>query len=299
VYDYATFSNLPYNGLVAPAFPSAGTGERVWFLSPASSDAATLASTTAVGSLPITNLQDQAPSKRWRSSASVVEAITIDFGYPIAANALALVAHNLSSQGVLRVRGAVTSGAITSAPIVETNWVSAWPLGVKPAEPDWLNYVSLIRFTNDEPMRYWRLDIVDPASTQTYVEAGRLALGRAWQPTYGLSFDTTMTYRSSDLQINSPWNTIYTDARFPARVFDMRFEAHEQRDAFDGAMELQRRRGMAKDVIVSLDPAETTDFHRYTMQGVMTNISAVTRQPLWSNNGPLYQFSIQLQEIIF
>ena len=302
-YGLGAWGEIAYeDDALTQTMPTAGAGERVLFLSPADSDAATI----AVGStaqLALANLQDMAPAKKWRSAAATTsDYITLAFASPVACNALALVAHNLTSAGWLRVRGANTAADVTASPVVDTKLLQAWPLGVKPTISTWLNYSSLIRWTNDAPLQYWRVDIADGGSGagQTYLEAGRLALGRAWQPASNLGFDTSMAYKSSDLQINSPWNTMYTDARFPARVFDMRFEAHEQRDAFDGAMELQRRRGMAKDIIVSLDPAETTDFHRYTMQGVMTNISAVNRQPLWSSaNSPLYQFSIQLQELIF
>lgn len=288
--------NPAYTGLT---WPTAGDSETCFVLSPADSDAATLACGLSA-TLSVTNLQTMAPAQKWRAPATS-DYITVTFASPVAANALALVGHNFTANAIVRVRGFTTAAnmAAQTSAVVDTNWQSAWPLGTKPAVTNWLNHTTILRWSNDTALTYWRVDIADGGAGITYTEVGRLALGRAWRPTIRLDLEFSIGHASADVQLISDWGATYGDARYAARIFDLKFSAQEWRDVMDSVADLQRLRGLARDMVVSIDPAATTDFHRFTMQGVFSNLSALNTIPGWGTTGQMWSFNLPLRELLF
>jgi hypothetical protein len=255
--------------------------ENVLFLSPRLSDAATLAASSAVTSLPVTNLQHQEPTKKWRTTGITAEWVTIDAGRDVVWNAAAIAGHNLSATATLRVRGKATAD-VTSSPSVDTTAVSAWPSSGKHSEPDWPHECSLVRWTNTTAYRYWRLDIADPLNAAAYLDVGRLALGKYFQPGLNADIDGGIGFASTDVQEATPYGQVFTDARpFVARTFDIPFSAANADDVHDGAMELSRLHGLAGDVFCFLDPSSTTRFHKWSMQGLFTGRGQYKPQPLF------------------
>lgn len=293
-----TWAGTPSND---PAWATAGASETCLILSPADSDAATLACGLSA-TLAVTNLQTMAPSRKWRAPATS-DYLTVTFVTPIAANALALVGANFTAAAMVRVRGFTTAAAMTAGTgeTVDTGWQSAWPLGIKPIASNWLNHTTLLKWTNENALMYWRIDITDGGAGITYTEVGRLALSRAWRPTINLDQEFTMGHASADVQIISDWGATYGDARFSPRTFEIKFSAQEWRDVMDSVADLQRLRGLARDLIVCIDPAETTDFHRLTMQGVFTSLSGLnTIQGFSATAGRhMWSFNLPLRELIF
>lgn len=302
------FSGSPYAGAPYATAPLGSAPvvtaavEKFLILSPHESDQATMVASSELTSLPVGNLQNMQPGRVWRATSAAPQTIDIDFGYPVAANALALVFHNLSSAGVFRARGGTTPGTPlgNSAP-VDTGFQSVWPASGKPLAPDWPAHVGLLRWSNDNPYRYWRVDIADGGSVLSYIEAGRLALGRAFQPS--LNFDIggqPLTYETSDIQTRTAYGRTFTDRRTvsPPRFFEVTIYAMTKREAFDGLAEMQRLRGTWGDVICALDPGESTDFHRFTMQGVFANGGSYTLPPAFDGNGNMFGAGIRLREIL-
>ena len=210
-------------------------------------------------------------------------------------------AAHFTTAAMVRVRGFTTAAAMDAGTgeTVDTGWVSAWPLGIKPTASNWLNHTTLLRWSNDTALMYWRVDITDGGAGITYIEAGRLALGRAWRPSIRLDVEFSIGHASADVQIISDWGATYGEARFAARTFEIRFSAQEWRDVMDSAADLQRLRGLARDLIVCIDPAQTTDFHRLTMQGVFTSLNALNAIPGFSTGGQMWSFTLPLRELIF
>jgi hypothetical protein len=292
---FASGSLVPY--VVPAAMPS----ENVLILNPADSDAGTLTADSEVTTLGAANLLDMDPAKKWRSNGVTTAALTLVLAAPIAADTLALVAHNLSGVGTLRVRGADSEANLTAAPAVDTGWVSAWPVTGKPTTPGWPHFTSLVRWTAAGLFQYWRIDIADASLALTYLEAGRLVLGEAWQPSFNFDIGgTPLGFDSMDVQSKTPYGRTFTDRRTtsPARLFEIAFYALTVREAFDGAAEIQRLRGLWGDVICCLDPAASTDFHRFTMQGVFTAAAAYTLPPVFDAGGAMFGAGVKLRELI-
>lgn len=270
----------------------------ILFLSPRLSDLATLTASSEVSSLPATYAQNQEPTKVWRTTGCAAESLILDFGAGGAVvNQAALVAHNLTSAATIRLRLADTVPDLTAAPAKDSTAVSAWPTSGKHTDPTWPHELSLVGVTNSTAYRYARLDFIDAANADTYLEFGRIAVGRAWQPTYNLDLDPSIGFVPLDVQEPSPYGQTFTDPRpWAQRQFDLAFSAANQDDVHDYAMELSRLRGQAGDVIVCLDPAATTRFHRWSMQALFTGRATYKAQPLWDGANQTWGFSASLIE---
>lgn len=296
VYPYGV---APYGAAPAYVAPAAATMARIVVLSPYDSDRATMAGGSAVASLPAANLQSQQPKKVWRSSATA-DYINVSFAEPVAANMLAINGHNMSAAGVFRVRGADTLPNTTAAPVVDTGWQSVWPVTGKPADAYWPRHLSALLWSNDALCQYWRVDLADPSVTVTYIEVGRLALGRYWQPTTNFDLGGTPLGRDQrDVQTVTDYGEIFTDRRqrSAARRMSLTMSAGDKRELLDGIQEIQRLAGMSGDVFVLLDANATTDFHRFSMQCVFTAAQEHQIVPQFSNGDVMFTASFPLREV--
>lgn len=270
------------------------------FLSPTLSDAATLAASSQVSTLPVANLQNMQPKKKWRSSGTT-EYITLDFGAAGAAlNSLALIGHNLTSAATLRVRGKATSD-VTVSPTVDTTALSAWPATGKPSDSYWNHFLSWLEWSNTTALRYWRLDIADAGNAAGYLQAGRLMAGIYWRPSINFDNDgVPFAFDQKDVQVFTDYGQSFTDmrARSAPRIGQLKHTSLDRREVFDGIADMQRLRGLWGDVVCLLDAAETTDFHRYSMQCLFTTPQSHSLAPYYTANGQMWTALYNLREVI-
>ena len=297
----AVYGALPLGAVDAYVAPVQGVSKPLLLLSPTDSDAATMAAGTQVATLPVGNLQTIQPQKKWRSTATL-DYVSVTFASPIAANALALVGHNLSGVAVIRVRGAILQANLTAAPDIDTGWQSAWPATGKPTIANWPNWLALLTWANTTATQYWRVDIADPGNTDGYLEAGRLVLGTSWQPTYNFDVQgSPIGFDSVDAQSKSALGFLFTSkaVNSPARLFNVAISGTNRREVFDGISEIQRLRSLWGDVICCLDPAETTDFHRFSMQGAFIQKPDYPIVPWFDSTGAqMFGAKIGLNELL-
>ena len=272
--------------------------DRAWFLSSERIDAATLTALTEETSLPVENLQDQRPDKTWRSTAAIGQYIDVVLDGPVACNGLAAAAVNFTDSAVWRVMGAANQANIPLAPDVDTGWRSAWPATGKPNVRNWPSFMCSLKFTNDALYRYWRVYISDTGNS--YLDVGRLWLGRAFQPSANVDLNPSFGRLSPGYVRRTDYGRTYTDSRGPAsRVFQIPMSSLSQRDLMDELDELQRYCGVDRDFAFCLDPAATTDLHRYSMQALFAGGSQNTAQPLWDESGnQIWQTTLTLNEVL-
>lgn len=303
------FGLMPYAAAPFATAPEVASfdgapGARVLLLSPSASDAATITADSAVPTLPAANLQNVQPTRKWRSEG--VEA-SLYVTFPengdeeeIKANALALVGVNLTHTGMIRVRGAATAEGLDGT-LLDTGLNSAWPGGVKPYVRDWPQFTVMAFWENDEPLRFWRIDLVDAGGGLSYLEAGRLMLGRAWQPRFNVDVGGEfMAYDPRDVVAETDRGHTFTDRRTasPPRLFTLNITASNRREIFDGLAEMQRLAGLAGDVVCCLDPTDATDFHRYVMQGRFTSGPRFSAPAAFDRDGYTIGASINLREFL-
>jgi hypothetical protein len=268
-------------------------------LSPLLSDAAVLGASSQVATLPIGNLQNYQPKKKWRS-AGTTEWVTIDMGAAVACNALAVVGHNFTSAATFRLRGAASAAAVTASPVYDSGNVNVWPAGVMPTVTNWPQFTAWLASANVTALRYWRIDFIDPANPAGFLQAGRLVLGVNWRPS--INFDvsgTPVAFDQNDVQTITDYGEIFTSkrAKSAARKFNVTISALDKLEVMNGIGDIQRQVGMWGDVIALLDESETTNFHWFTMQGVFTAPQAHQIVQQFTANGAMWQVNFPLREI--
>ena len=281
MYGGSPFGAEPYGfapDYVAPqAVPA-----NVLILSPRVLDLATLSASTAVSSLPVRNLQNAEPSKVWRTTSAIGQYVDIGLSSPLACNAVAMSAFNMSSAGVWRLKAYASSEDIGGVPAFDSGWQSIWPGAVRHADPEWGPEIALLRVDNEVAYRYWRIEFSDPGAGMTYLDIGRLALGRAVQFSINCDFEAGIGFVPNDVQEPNGYGQIFTDPRpYAQRQFEMTWSALAQQEASTVAMELARLRGQAGDVFCFLDPGEIDNFHRWSMQGLFSGRHQFAARPLW------------------
>ncbi len=273
--------------------------ERIILLSPTDSDEATLAAGSPLAALPVTNLQAQDPKKVYRST-STTDYITAAFAEPLAINMVAMNAHQFSSMAVWRVRLANSLAATTSAPAIDSGWQSVWPTTGKPVLRNWRHLISAMRWTNNSQYGYARVDFIDPDTTRTYNQIGRLALGRYWQPSADVDFGgLPLGWAPRDVQTETDYAELFTDRRnlSAPRRFQFMISAGDRDEIVNGLDEIQRLRGLWGDVFVFQNINAGVDFQKLSMQGVFTAPGEHQIVPQFNDNGALWTAPLAFREV--
>lgn len=272
----------------------------VLFLSPRWIDAAGVTASSEEGLLTVDHVQTSRPDQVWRATGATAEYIAWDFGEDVVVEALALVAHNLSTDATLRLRLATSEAGVTAAPGFDSGVVSAWPSSGKPDDPDWQSYFSLVLAANNTGYRYGRVDIADPTNADGYVQVGRLFVGPAFVPTVNVDLNPSLGLVSPDEAGRSAFGHAYGDNRGPAaRVMSLPMSAIDEDEMGDELFELQRYCGLAKDFGFCLDPEADERFHRYSMQARFSSLTLFTAQPAWNENGnQVWQTILAIEEVL-
>ena len=272
------FATAAFAGVAAEE-EAAAAAERVLLLSPRDSDAATMTASTSTSSLPVANVQNQEPTKVWRSTALPAH-VDINLGSAKAVNAAAMSGFSLTQSGLWRLRAYAAAADIGGTAALDSGWRSVWPDNYKHGAPEWGPEVALLRLRNDAVYQYWRVEFADTGST--YMDVGRLAIGRALQFGINMDIEAGIGFARNDVQEPNGYGQIFTDPRpYAQRQFDMPWSALGQAESHDAAMELARLRGQAGDIFCFLDPAEVTNFHRWSMQGLFTGRADFRSRALW------------------
>lgn len=273
----------------------------VLFLSSKWVDEQTTVSASSVqGLLSAENVQTMRPDQVWRATGAAAEYLLLVHDSDIPMEAAILVATNFGTGCQLRLRRSNNLANLTVAPEVDTGLVSAWPASGKPTEDDWPAYFSII-FTNDQDSyRYTRIDIIDPSNPDGYVEVGRLFAGPAFVPADNIDVNWSFGLDSPDEVIKSPFGQTFTDNRGPAsRLFTIPISAMNEDELMDELYELERYCGRAKDFAFCIDPAETSKFHKWSMQCRFDPLSPKQAQPYFDQDGQkVWQTILLLVEVL-
>jgi hypothetical protein len=272
--------------------------ELALFLSSRAFDSATITGSSEVSTLPVSYLKDSRVEKKWRTVSKVDQWLSIALEKAEACDTVAISGGNLSAAAVCRVMASNWQPGLPLSPEFDTGWVSAWPVSGKPhLDEAWPVFTNLIRFTNLNAFRYWRLYFADPSIVTTYTELGRVLIGKAFRPTYNVDVNPAIGLESSDVRRRSTFNRTFTDPRgAPSRRMALSLSAVDQDEMRADLFELQRYCGLARDFVFSLDPAATAFHHLYTMQALFVEGAQFEAQPLWDAHGEVWRTSLQLTE---
>lgn len=236
-------------------------------------DAATLTATTSASGYPVTCLQDQFRSRKWRTTSITEQYVTIDFGTAINFNSIAFIDHNLSTTGTIRIMASNT------------------PLGFDLLDMNILAYDPLIGFGEDgfgyfgfggylsEIDRLWivqnpiKIFYIEPSTQETttaryltikfkddnnpdgYIELGRLFICR--YANFNLNFDNIVHGTIDESEINrslggQAWVAKKTPLR---RTMELNFDVLEYADKYWNLKFMVEKMGITESYLIDCFPS--------------------------------------------
>lgn len=268
---------------------------------PVLSDAATIVTSTSPASLPGTNLQKRAIKEVWRSLDAENAYVEVTLPEYTGINLIALLSHSGSSGSIARVRGAMTSSELISAPVYDSGSVparshqegydGAWAASVDDTEYGALNTNHLILWLQEGyDLPCWRIDITDPGAE--YFDAGRLYISKAWQPA------TNMNYGLQEGIIDPSKVAITASGRISPkknpkrRVADLSLSFATEQEMRDSAFDIEWERGASEDVLMIPDPEAGPYLQKRTIYGRLVGLS-----PIVSAAHQIFEKQFRIEEI--
>jgi hypothetical protein len=234
-------------------------------------DAGTLSGGSWLASLPLANLQNRQVQKVARSSSAALAhtKFDIDLGSQQSIGVLALVVHNISTSGKVRITADDANTFAT--PLYQSAWIDVWPSGMIPQdllewEEDnfWLGTLSeqaragyQSPFIHELPVsqfaRYWRVEIDDVGNSDAYVHIGRLFMSPTWRSDVNYDLGASLGYVDLSPIETSLSGAEYVDVRSKAREFSFTLSGMTAADAYDRALQMQRIAGVSGEVLLIPD----------------------------------------------
>ena len=276
-------------------------------------DEGTLSGGSWRSTLPLTNMQNRQVQKVSRTvdTATSSTQFTIDLQSAKAIGVVALVVHNISVTGQVRITGYDTDPLYSSSPLYDSGWVNVWPWGVIPDallewEDDnfWLGTLSsqaragyqspyILKLASVQSLRYWKVEISDTGNADGYVQIGRLFMARGWTPSVNYAYGAALGYQDPTPVDTSLSGAEYFDMRSKFRVMNFNLEYVSDTEAYSYALELQRLAGVSGEVLVIPDPDTQTTQPVRSFVGRLRQIGAVTQpQPT------AYSVNFEVKELL-
>ncbi len=271
------------------------------------SDSGTLTVDNAVGTLPITNLQDRQIVKIWRNSQTTAQ-IDMDFGQGRIVDFVALIKHTISQTGKIRYRLSNVSNFSTTE--YDSGLVDAWPIveefGTLPwGVFSWGGYLNITIaaqytissfnvLTSPVQARYLRIDISDPDNTDGYLQAGRLIAGPAYKPSINYANGVQFEFVDESRITKSRGGQTFVDE--VERFRRIRFELINlpENEMFQNVFNaIDRLRGVAQDILVIPQPDEPTTWITQNIYGRIAQTQPITNSAL-----TYYGRMIEVEELI-
>lgn len=271
------------------------------------SDSGTVTVDDAVGTLPITNLQDRQIVKIWRNTQTTAQ-IDVDFGQGRIVDFAALIKHTISQTGKIRWR--LSNASDFSSTVYDSGLIDAWPIVEEFGTLPWgvfswggyLNITVAAQYTistfailsSPVQARYLRIDISDPDNTDGYIQAGRLIAGPAYKPSINYANGVEFEFVDDSRITKSRGGQTFVDEI--ERFRRIRFELINlpENEMFQNVFNaIDRLRGVAQDILIIPQPDEPTTWITQNIYGRITQTSPIVNSAL-----NFYGRQIEVEELI-
>ena len=215
----------------------------------------TVSASSAVGSLPASNVKDFDLARVWRATSNSA-SLFADVGGLLTLGVVAALSSNATLGDTFRVRASTTDATCVS----NLSYDSGTLPGI---DPVWGQFVH---FVNPQvPYRYLRLDITQ----QEPVEVGRLVAGEAWRSDRHMSLvaPPESLWRDDSRWTYSIGKNLFVDSLPPQRGWRFTVRGVNDSDKIGQVDELNRLRGRRRDVLVCVDAA-SSNLGRDTIWGI-------------------------------
>ncbi len=241
--------------------------------------------------LPVKNLKSVPLGVVARTTNAALSSteVRLDLGISRAIGVLVLCNHNLSSVAKYRVQGSTVSD-FTSA-VHDSGWLDAWP-SLWPTEAlDWEDdrwwdgkiteeeragyTANLIHTLPESYARYWRLLIDDTTNADGYIQAGRLILAQAWQPSVNMDWGNKLGYETDTQSETTLSGARYFDSRPQRRLFSCQLSWLNDDEAYGRILEMMRACGLNRELFVLTDPDDSVNSIRRNFLATFRQLNAI------------------------
>ncbi len=174
-------------------------------------DSLTLTAFTVIGTAtgyPITNVQEQRLSVRYRTATPTTQSVIINFGTAQTVTTAVILGHNISTS-------ATASSCLLSGCNDGSTWSSITTIT--------RNASTMLKFFATTTNQYFKFSINDPSNADGYIEIGRLWLGTYSQIEPSSLLDFTVTKKNSDIVTYGKNRQKYATPGETWRSFEMSF----------------------------------------------------------------------------
>jgi hypothetical protein len=241
--------------------------------------------------LPLSNLASRQPSQVARSvdPAPANTIAILDIGEARTVAFLGLLRHNLTQKGRWRIT--LSDDVGFASPIHDSGLIDIWPAITPFGIGIWGGFLwggkldPLLAGTygidgfhvlaGSIRCRYVKIELIDPDNASGYLEAGRLIVAPAWQPSINLQYGWSIEQVDQSRSVKSRGGQTYVDQRPKFRRLSFTLEHLGADEMFGNAYELERLKGKSGDVLVIVDPDDTKHRHRHAVYGLLAETTPI------------------------
>jgi hypothetical protein len=255
------------------------------------------------------NTQEMQLYKKYVANSASAAYIEYDFGAQKIVDTVAVLDHNLAqSNGTVRVRLANVSDFSTT--VYDSTAVAAWPTVEEFGFIAWGEFhwggilsgtvaadytISFFKVLSSAVQaRYLRIDLANSVSATTKLQCGRVFAGPSYRPTNSMEFGWEIQWVDDSVITKSLAGNTFIDERPRYRRLSFTLPALGRGEVFHNLFNnVDRRRGVAKDIIVIPQETDETTFITEAIYGRMLDLNPI------ENRAPLYyERTVDIEEII-
>jgi hypothetical protein len=272
-------------------------------------DDGTFSSGSWAASLPLTNFQDQQPTKKARSSDATTAStkFDIDLGSAKVTALVAMIHHNCSQSATWRVR--ISNDNTFATSLSDSGWVDVWPDAevfgaLMWGEFNWNGKLDATEAADFGPIgyyylgsspvigRYIRVEVSDTANADGYVEAGRVMVSPIFQPAKNLAYGWSMEFIDDSKKTISRGGQSYVDVIQKRRRLTIPLHSLTEAEAMAQGNNLVRIKGRSGDLLAVIDIEDETNRLRQSLYGLFAEMPAITQ------SGPItWEQTLVLEEL--
>lgn len=255
------------------------------------------------------NVQDMQLSKSYQAALTSGMVIDFDFGAQKIIDTVAVLDHNLNqSTGTIRVR--LSNASNFSTTVYDSTALAAWPTvevfgfiawgdfhwgGVLSGDATADYTISFFKVLSQAVQaRYMRIEMDNAQTGDSFINIGRVFAGPSYRPTNSMALGWEISWVDDSVVTKSLNGNTFIDEKPRYRRLSFTLPALGRNEIFHNLFNhLDRRRGIAKDIIVIPNESDETTFITEAIYGRMLDLNPI------ENRAPAYyERTVDIEEII-
>lgn len=281
-------------------------------------DSAVLSGGAWVESLPLDNIKDRAFARVARSidREATSATFTMNFSRRRIIRVIALIAHNLSLGSRYQLEASNTAdfssllhnktydvwGRLSGGKwdINSVTWGNNnfWTGGYSQEDIAGQTPVSTLVLPDNINAQYWRVTLLDRSNAAGFLQIGRVFFGEAFlQPKINMSIGAKFGYQVDTTIEKSLSGAEFFDEREPVRVLSFTLANMDESEAYAKALELTRRAGISKEILVIFDPDDTEFSAQRNFVGRFEQLNPLELLAMLASGGQTHSMPFQIKEL--